>query len=62
MPDTERTRLTPGTPFICVSIGKVMSCSTSAGASPSASVMIVTVGLLRSGKTSTGSRVTANAP
>ena len=54
--------MTPGTPFIWVSIGKLTSCSTSSGAKPSASVMMVTVGRLRSGKTSTGSRVTANAP
>ena len=32
MPETDRTRLTPGTPFIWVSIGKVTSCSTSGGA------------------------------
>ena len=32
MPETERTRVTPGTPFICVSIGKLTSCSTSGGA------------------------------
>jgi hypothetical protein len=30
--DTERTRMTPGTPFICVSIGKLTRSSTSGGA------------------------------
>lgn len=54
MPETERTRVTPGMPFIPDSIGKVTSCSTSSGAMPPASVISVTVGLLRSGKTSTG--------
>ena len=52
--ETERTRVTPGMPFIEVSIGKVTSCSTSSAASPSASVISVIVGLFRSGKTSTG--------
>ncbi len=61
-PDTDRTRETPGNPFICVSIGNDTNCSTSAGASPSASVMIVTVGRLRSGNTSTGSRCSVKAP
>jgi hypothetical protein len=45
-----------------VSSGKVMSCSTSSAAMPPASVMMVTVGLLRSGNTSTGVRDSVNAP
>ena len=45
-----------------VSSGKVMSCSTSSAAIPPASVMMVTVGLLRSGNTSTGVRDSVNAP
>ena len=60
--EVERTLSTPGRPFMVVSRGKVMSCSTSSAAIPPASVMIVTVGLLRSGKTSTGVRVSVNAP
>ena len=62
MPLCERTRDTPGTPFIAVSIGNETSVSTSSGASPLASVMIVTVGLLRSGKTSTGRLIATYAP
>ncbi|EWS52621.1 hypothetical protein X551_04590 [Methylibium sp. T29] len=58
----ERTDSTPGSPFIVVSSGKVMSCSTSSAAMPPASVMTVTVGLLRSGNTSTGVRESVNAP
>ena len=53
MPETERTRVTPGMPFIAVSTGNVTSCSTSSGAMPPASVSSVTVGLFRSGKIST---------
>ena len=45
-----------------VSSGKVMSCSTSSAAMPPASVMMVTVGLLRSGNTSTGVVDSVNAP
>jgi len=60
--EVERTDSTPGKPFMAVSRGKVISCSTSSGAMPPASVMIVTVGLLRSGKTSTGVRDNVNAP
>ena len=33
-PDTERTRVTPGMPFMMLSIGNVTSCSTSCGARP----------------------------
>jgi len=62
MPDTERTRVTPGMPFMLDSTGKVTSCSTSSGAMPPASVISVTVGLLRSGKTSTGIWRTVSAP
>src|SRR5688572_748876 len=53
-PDAERTRRTPVAPFTAVSMGKVTSVSTSSGASPCASVRTVTVGAVRSGKTSTG--------
>ena len=60
--ETERTLSTPGRPFIVVSSGKVSNCSTSSAAMPPASVMMVTVGLLRSGNTSTGVRDSVNAP
>ncbi|MNN95901.1 hypothetical protein D3C81_2147870 [compost metagenome] len=60
--ETERTLSTPGRPFMVVSSGKVISCSTSSAAMPPASVMMVTVGLFRSGKTSTGMRDSVNAP
>jgi hypothetical protein len=53
---------TPGRPLIAVSSGKLISCSTSSGAMPPASVITVTVGLLRSGKTSTGRRVACKPP
>ena len=62
MPDTERTRVTPGMPFIAVSIGKVTSCSTSSGAMPPASVSRLTVGLFRSGNTSTCMRLATRPP
>ena len=52
----ERTRRTPVAPFTAVSTGKVTSVSTSSGAMPCASVSTVTVGAVRSGKTSTGMR------
>ena len=61
-PETDRTRLTPGMPFIVVSIGKVTSCSTSSGAMPPASVSRVMLGLFRSGKTSTGVPRSTSAP
>ena len=54
MPELERTRFTPGAPLSEVSIGSVTSVSTSSGARPGASVRMLTVGRLRSGKTSTG--------
>src|SRR5262245_47365692 len=61
-PDTERTRATPGIPFMMLSIGNVTSCSTSGGASPSASVISVTDGRFKSGKTSIGMRGTMKMP
>jgi len=50
----DRTRRTPEAPFIAVSMGNVTKVSTSVGAMPWASVRIVTVGAVKSGKTSTG--------
>src|SRR5262249_31557297 len=50
----DRTRRTPAAPLTAVSIGNVTRVSTSSGAIPWASVMIVTEGAVRSGKTSTG--------
>jgi hypothetical protein len=61
-PEVLRTRVTPGMPFNAVSTGKVMSCSTSSGAMPPASVSTVTCGLFRSGNTSTGVRQAVIAP
>jgi hypothetical protein len=52
--ETERNRRTPGPPLSADSSGNVTSSSTSSGAIPWASVMTVTVGAERSGKTSTG--------
>ena len=49
----ERTRRTPVAPLTAVSMGKVTSCSTSSVAMPLASVMMTTVGAVRSGNTST---------
>ncbi len=60
--EAERTVSTPGRPFMAVSSGKVINCSTSSAAMPPASVITVTVGLLRSGNTSTGVRVNVKAP
>ena len=54
--EAERTRRTPGEPLSDVSTGKAIWASTSSGAMPCASVMMVTVGAVRSGKTSTGMR------
>ncbi len=62
MPEAERTRRTPVAPLIADSIGNETSVSTSCGARPCASVRIVTVGAVRSGKTSTGIRSAVNAP
>jgi hypothetical protein len=50
----DRTRRTPEAPFMALSIGNVTSCSSSSGAMPWPSVRIVTVGAVRSGKTSIG--------
>ena len=50
------SRRTPLAPFLADSMGKVSSISTSSGARPWASVIIVTVGRLRLGKTSIGNR------
>jgi hypothetical protein len=61
-PDTERTRVTPGMPFMADSTGKLTRCSTSSGAMPPASVIRVTVGLFRSGNTSTGICRTVSTP
>ena len=55
-PVEERTRRTHDAPLSAVSIGKVIRLSTSSGAMPCASAMTVTVGAVRSGKTSTGIR------
>ncbi len=61
-PETERTRPTPGMPVILDSIGNVTNCSTSSGAMPPASVIKVTVGLFKSGNTSTGIWRTVKPP
>lgn len=58
----ERTRRTPVAPLTAVSIGKDTSASTSSGAIPCASVSTVTVGAVRSGKTSTGMRSAVHVP
>ena len=58
----ERTRRTPVAPFTEASTGKVTRVSTSSGAMPWASDRIVTVGAVRSGKTSTGRRSAVQAP
>ena len=62
MPDADRTRRTSLAPFIADSMGKVTSVSTSSGASPCASVMIVTVGRFKFGKTSMGSCAACRPP
>jgi hypothetical protein len=62
MPEAERTRRTSLAPFMADSMGKVTSVSTSSGARPCASVMMVTVGRLRLGKTSIGNCVACLAP
>ena len=58
----DRTRRTPVAPFTAVSMGNVTKASTSSGAMPGASVRMVTVGAVRSGKTSTGSLGAVQAP
>ena len=50
----ERTRRTSDAPLMAASIGNVTSVSISSGAMPRPSVRIVTVGAVKSGKTSTG--------
>ncbi len=62
MPDMDRTRSTPAAPLTEVSSGTVTSNSTSSGASPGASVKMVTVGRFKSGNTSTGIRVSTYPP
>ena len=54
MPVEERMRRTPEDPFSAASMGMVTRVSISVGASPGASASTVTVGAVRSGKTSTG--------
>ena len=55
-------RVTPWMPLTARSSGMVTWFSTSSGAFPGASVMMVTRGLVRSGRTSTGSWVSWKAP
>lgn len=55
IPEAERTRSTSLAPFMADSMGNVTSVSTSSGAKPWASTMIVTVGRFRLGNTSIGS-------
>ena len=50
----DRTRRTPEAPLIALSSGNVTSDSISSGAMPWPSVRMVTVGAVRSGKTSIG--------
>ena len=52
----ERTLRTPDAPFSAASMGKVTSASMSVGAIPCPSTSTVTVGAVRSGRTSTGIR------
>src|SRR6056297_2681423 len=58
----DRTRRTPVAPLTDVSMGMVTRRSTSSGAIPCASVITVTVGAVKSGKTSTGILSTTYAP
>ena len=53
--EAERMRVSPAMPINSLSIGCVTFTSTSSGASPGASVRMMTVGFVRSGNTSTGS-------
>jgi hypothetical protein len=62
IPVLERTRRTALAPFMAVSIGKVISRSTSSGDMPCASATMVTDGAVRSGKTSTGARDAVQPP
>ena len=52
--EIERTLRTLAAPFIADSIGKLIKSSASSGAIPWVSVRMVTVGAVKSGKTSTG--------
>ena len=58
----ERTRRTPAAPLSADSIGNVTSDSISSGSMPGASARIVTVGAVRSGRTSSGMRVAVQPP
>ena len=58
----ERTRRTPAAPFRADSMGNVTSDSISSGSIPGASARIVTVGAVRSGKTSSGIRDAVHPP
>jgi hypothetical protein len=60
--DSDSTLTTPEIPFISFSIGKVMSCSTSCGARPCASVSISTCTGVTSGNASTFKRLSARMP
>jgi hypothetical protein len=54
--DSERVPSSRGKPFITLSIGKLMRCSTSSGEMPGAAVLICTWTLVMSGTASIGSR------
>ena len=58
----ERIRRTPEEPLSADSIGMVTSASMSDGAMPWPSTSTVTVGAVRSGRTSTGMRTATTAP
>ena len=58
----DRTRRTPDAPLMALSSGKVTSDSISSGAMPCPSVRMVTVGAVRSGKTSIGICRAVQAP
>ena len=59
---TDRKRVTPVTPINEFSSGMVTRVSTSSGEKPADSVRIVTVGLVKSGSTSTGSSLAVLTP
>ena len=58
----DRTRRTPPAPLSADSIGSVTSASISSGSMPGASARIVTVGAVRSGRTSSGMRDAVHPP
>ena len=60
--DSERIVAMPGPPMTAASIGRVMICSTCSGASPGASVWIVTCGGTNSGNTSSGACIARKTP